>query len=66
VGIWPNLLKSDIPIRFIRRPGSNAKTLGGKRKTDLTLTGLLMEGLGIQALSQNVEQYAGHQAPSRL
>jgi hypothetical protein len=55
VGIWPNLLKSHIPIRFIRRPGSNAKTLGGKRKTDLTLTGLLMEGLGIQALSQNVE-----------
>jgi hypothetical protein len=29
-----------------RRPGSNDKNLLiGKRKTDLTLTGLLMEGL---------------------
>jgi hypothetical protein len=28
-----------------RRLGSKAKILGGKRKTDLTLTGLLMEGL---------------------
>jgi len=30
-----------------RRPGSNAKKAQiEKRKTDLTLTGLLMEGLG--------------------
>jgi len=30
-----------------RRPGSNEKNpLGKKRKTGLTLTGLLMEGLG--------------------
>ena len=28
------------------RPGSNAKPTGKKRKTDLTQTGLLMEGLG--------------------
>jgi hypothetical protein len=34
-----------------RRPGSNAKTLGGKRKTDLTLTGLLMEGLDLTPLA---------------
>jgi hypothetical protein len=30
-----------------RRPGSNSRNpQGGRRKTDLTLTGLLMEGLG--------------------
>jgi hypothetical protein len=37
-----------------RRPGSNAKTLGEKRKTDLTLTGILMEGLGTQPVRQMI------------
>src|ERR1700680_3068265 len=35
-----------------RRPGSNAKPLGEKRKSDLTLTGLLMEGLCFAPLPQ--------------
>ena len=33
-----------------RRPGSNPKPPGRKTKTDLTLTGLLMEGLGRKCL----------------
>jgi len=54
-GKLPKKEQGRIPIRaLIRRPGSNAKTLGEKRKTDLTLTGHLMDGLGIQTVRQMI------------
>jgi hypothetical protein len=49
----PNLHRANIAHNRVRmegwrqrRPGSNGKTPDKKRKTNLILTGLLMEGLG--------------------